>query len=435
MENGHIVWAEKSPEKDVSRPRARSREGSAGEGHSVIARRAMPGLRSGLLVLMGLLVIEPWADRALAQKQEGHETSELTTQRLRGKGWWPTRADAAREDFVGTAKCAECHQQIAGTQQETPMARAAQRASETEALRSNPRLSLSTPPFQTVITHDSKFINYVVNGRGDSISAEVLWSIGDGVKGQTFILSYLGTLFESQLSYFPSIGGLDITPEHPRTAPEFLEAALGVPQTELAAQQCFACHTTASSLRERFNANLATPGVTCEACHGPGARHVKAIEAGQLKTAAQLILDPGSFAPVDVVDFCGACHRTPLDVAAAKNYGPLNIRFQPYRLSKSRCWSRPDPRITCIACHDPHKPLVHDAAFYDAKCLACHGHATAGASAGIASDRQRTNSSTCPVGTEGCVSCHMPKYEDPQFHGSFTDHDIRIVHAGDPYPL
>jgi hypothetical protein len=28
----------------------------------------------------------------------------------------------------------------------------------------------------------------------------------------------------------------------------------------------------------------------------------------------------------------------------------------------------------------------------------------------------------------------MPKYEDAQFHGSFTDHDIRIVRPGDPYP-
>lgn len=400
-----------------------------------MGRKAMPDVASRLLVHMILLCIGPQAQRALAQKQDSHPVPQLTAQRLRGVGWWPTRADAAREDFVGTAKCAACHQQIARTQQKTPMAHAAWRASETEALRSNPKLSLSTPPFQTVITHDRTSINYVVSGRGDSVSAELLWSIGDGVKGQTFLLSYLGTLFESQLSYFPSIGGLDITPEHPRTPPEFLEAALGAPQTDEAARQCFACHTTGSSVRQRLNADQATPGITCEACHGPGARHVKAIKTGQVKTAAEAILDPGSFGPVDLVDFCGACHRAPLDVAAAKDYRPLNIRFQPYRLSKSRCWSRPDPRITCVACHDPHEPLVHDAAFYDAKCLACHGGVAVDASGGVAPDRLPTKPSTCPVGKEHCVSCHMQKYEDPQFHGSFTDHDIRIVRAGDPYPL
>ena len=401
----------------------------------MIGRKTMPERASRLLILMILLVVGAQRNRALAQKQDNHQAPQLTTQRLRGKGWWPTKTSAAREDYVGTARCAGCHKQMVLTQQETPMAHAAWRASETEALRSNPKLSLSTSSFQTVITHDRTSINYVVSGRGDSISAKLLWSIGDGVKGQTFILSYLRTLFESQLSYFPSIGGLDITPEHPRTPPEFLEAALGAPQTELAAQQCFACHTTASSVRQHFDPDHATPGVTCEACHGPGARHVNSVGARQLKTAAEAILDPGSFGPVDLVDFCGACHRAPLDVAAAKIYDPLNIRFQPYRLSKSRCWSRPDPRITCIACHDPHVPLVRDTSFYDPKCLACHGTAAADTSTAIAQDQRHSKPSTCPVSTEHCVSCHMPKYDNPQFHGSFTDHDIRIVRPGDPYPL
>ena len=157
--------------------------------------------------------------------------------------------------------------------------------------------------------------------------------------------------------------------------------------------------------------------------------------AKQLKTAAEVIFNPASLGPVELMDFCGACHRAPLDVATAKNFVPLNIRFQPYRLSKSRCWGRPDLRITCVACHDPHEPLVHDAAFYDAKCLACHAAAATEASAGVAADPVHGKHSSCPVSTIRCVSCHMPKYEDPQFHGSFTDHDIRIVHPGDAYPL
>ena len=31
-----------------------------------------------------------------------------------------------------------------------------------------------------------------------------------------------------------------------------------------------------------------------------------------------------------------------------------------------------DSRLTCIACHDPHEPLVRDASFYDQECLSCH---------------------------------------------------------------
>src|SRR3954447_24358082 len=184
----------------------------------------MPAPASRLFPFLILLLLGAQWNWGLAQEQDDHQAPQLTTQRLRSGRWWPTRSDAAREDYVGTARCAACHEQIARTQQETPMAHAAWRGSETEALRSNPRLSLSTPPFQTVITHDRTSINYVVSGRGDSITAELLWTIGDGVKGQTFVLSYLGMLFESQLSYFPSIGGLDITPQHPRTPPEFPEA-------------------------------------------------------------------------------------------------------------------------------------------------------------------------------------------------------------------
>lgn len=397
--------------------------------------KRMPGPAFKLLLILVLLAVGAGSNPANAQRQENIQTSQLTTQRLRGQRWWPTKADAAREDYVGTATCASCHKQIALTQQQTPMARAAWRASETEALRSKTKLALSTPPFQTVITHDAASTNYTVTGEGDSISSQLLWSMGYGVKGQTFILRYLGTFFESQLSYFPSLGSLDITPEHPRTSPEYLEAALGAPLTDNAVRQCFACHTTESSVRQQFDPAHATPGVTCEACHGPGSGHVRAMKDKQTKGVANAILDPGLFGPVDLVDFCGACHRAPLDVETAKDYAPLNIRYQPYRLSKSRCWSRPDPRITCIACHDPHEPLVREATFYDAKCTACHSAATAEGSDGVARERQNSKPATCPVSTEHCVSCHMPKYENPQFHGSFTDHDIRIVRPGDPYPL
>jgi hypothetical protein len=365
----------------------------------------------------------------------GHVLTKTTAQRLSEKGWWPTKPGAGREEYVGTSLCASCHRQIALSQQETPMAHAASRARETEVLRLNPSLSFSTPPYQTVITSDGSASTYMVVGGGDSMKGQIRWSMGDGVKGQTFILRYLGILFESQLSYFPSIKGLDVTPEHPRRTPESLEFAFGAPLTTKAAQQCFACHTTASTARSQFDPDHATPGVTCEACHGPGMQHVKRMKAKQISQGLAAILDPTSFDPPKIVDFCGACHRAPSDVAAAQDYVPLNVRFQPYRLSKSPCWSRPDQRITCIACHNPHERLVQDDDFYDAKCVACHSGEIASPSYSSGKETQPPRPPTCPVSTGHCVSCHMPKYKDPQFHGSFTDHDIRIVRPGDPYPL
>jgi hypothetical protein len=396
----------------------------------------MCGSTLKLFLLSVLLVPQSYWISASGQTPLDSHLPKTTAQRLKDKGWWPTKTDASREDYVGAASCAACHKQKVITQQETSMAHAASRAIETEVLRLNPNLSFSTPPFQTVISSNRTGSDYTVSGRGDSMSGQVFWSMGAGVKGQTFILRYLGMLFESQVSYFPSIGALDITPEHPRDTPEYLERAFGAPQTTKAARQCFACHTTASSVRGRFDPDHATPGVTCEACHGPGAQHVKAMRTKKISLGLNAILDPSSFGPLDVVDFCGACHRAPMDVAAARDFGPLNIRFQPYRLSKSRCWSRPDPRLTCVACHNPHEPLVRDPDSYDAQCDACHSHLArvADTSPGTRRDSHSGNPLTCPVSNEHCVSCHMPKYNDPQFHGSFTDHDIRVVHPGDPYP-
>lgn len=404
-------------------------------GHPFIVRK--PKMRPATNLILFVVLLTAVARRApvSARVISGTETPKSTAQRLRERGWWPTRLDAARKDYVGAVSCAACHKQIALDQQQTPMAHAAWKASETAVLRAKPTISLSELPFQTVITRDREGSTYTVARGGEAKRGWILWSMGDGMMGQTFVLSSGGSLFESELSYFPAINGLDLTPGHSRAAPQDMEDAFGMRESTESAQRCFACHTTASSVRWQFEPAKAIPGVTCEACHGPGARHVKAMQAHQFQKGEDAILDPDALSPIQLVDFCGACHRAPQDVAASKDYFPINVRFQPYRLSKSRCWSQPDPRITCIACHDPHEQLVQDIDSYDEKCLACHASSAAPAS----SEDHRVFTSrmapACPVKTSQCVSCHMPRYKVPQMHGVFTDHDIRIVRPGDPYPL
>jgi hypothetical protein len=387
-----------------------------------------------LLVLLLLATPAEWAP-AGEHPPVGRQTPRLTAQRLREKGWWPTRADAARKDYAGSDACAVCHQQIAAAQRQTPMAQAAGKASETQVLRSNSRISLSVPPFQTEIARSRTASDYSVARGGEAMTGQILWSMGDGVMGQTFVVQSGGSLFESQLSYFSAIKGLDVTPGHPPGVPRDLEHAFGERLSTETAQHCFACHTTISSVRGQFDPAKAIPGVTCEACHGPGALHVKAMQDKDEQKGRDAILDPSALNPVELVDFCGACHRTPLDVAAEKDFVPINIRFQPYRLSKSRCWSSPDPRITCIACHDPHQHLEEDLDAYDGKCLACHATSASKSSSGDVVQPHAGQQPPCPVSAKRCVSCHMPRYQVPQMHGTFTDHDIRIVHPGDPYPL
>lgn len=70
--------------------------------------------------------------------------------------------------------------------------------------------------------------------------------------------------------------------------------------------------------------------------------------------------------------FCGFCHRTAVQEKRLGIRGVENVRFQGYRLERSRCYNTEDHRIRCTACHDPHRPVVTRVAYYDAKCLACH---------------------------------------------------------------
>src|SRR5215510_14332049 len=204
--------------------------------------------------------------------------------------------------------------------------------------------------------------------------------------------------------------------------------ALGRAMPASETRLCFGCHTTASTTSGGFDVAGLIPGVTCEACHGPGAKHVAAERRKQIKLGSQTILNPARLSPIDSVDFCGACHRTTWDVALANTTGVADIRFQPYRLEKSRCWGKGEARLTCMACHDPHQPLVRDLAAYDSQCLSCH--LSGNVSGTITSDHPGKG---CPVGRSKCVTCHMAKHEIPGSHAQFTDHWIRIA-KGNGYP-
>jgi len=131
--------------------------------------------------------------------------------------------------------------------------------------------------------------------------------------------------------------------------------------------------------------------------------------------------------PVDSVDFCGSCHGTWWDVKLSGVKGVSTVKSQPYRLENSKCWGKGDARLTCVACHDPHKQLQTDAVSYDRNCLGCHA-------AKDSLDTEKNMAHACPVSTNNCVSCHMPKVNVPEMHYNFTDHWIRVAKAGEAYP-
>ena len=169
-------------------------------------------------------------------------------------------------------------------------------------------------------------------------------------------------------------------------------------------------------------------GVSCEACHGPGERHVAAVRAKDSKNLN--IFNPASLDGLELSqEFCGACHQSFDTVMSLENQGgAANVRFQPYRVFNSRGHLTDDRRMSCVACHDPHGPLERDPLKYDANCLSCHV-----STAKEPRTRQRA-AAPCPVSTKECVTCHMPRVELPSMHFKFTDHWIRVARPGQPTP-
>ncbi len=382
-------------------------------------RRPIQPLQQGVFMALLLLCA------ARAQDPAPPGGSQSTPAHWKANSWWPTSGVPSRAEFAGAETCAGCHAGIAAAQRKTPMFNAASRPSDSDLLRHHTGLPFSEAEYSYVLSRQPTESKFVVKNDTGTVSAPIDWAFGSGEVAQTYVLKRNNDFLESRLSYYTSLMALGITTGHSAVAPQNLEDALGDPIDSETTPRCFGCHTTGSTTSAIFDPDHATLGLTCEACHGPGAKHVAAMNNDEPGPVEKTIFSTRDLSPVDSVDFCGACHRTPVDVAAfmPANMGIANLRFQPYRLERSLCWGQKgDARITCVACHNPHKPLVRDPATYDATCLKCH--------ASTGSPPTSTLLVGCTVGKVNCVSCHMPKYEIPAVHAMFTDHDIRIVRPG-----
>jgi len=372
-----------------------------------------------------IAIFAPLLVPELALTQTG--ISLPTDLRLQNPGWWPRKGDAPREAYAGSETCVKCHGSLAQAQT-TAMAHASSLVADSENLKSHPDLTFKLGDYTYTLNTNSGKSTFSVTKAGESRSHELEWAFGLGHMGQTYLYEEGGSFYESHLSFYSEVKGLDITPGHERTARATIDDALGMKQPPIEIQRCFSCHTTASKTNNEFVPAHAFPGVTCESCHGPGASHIASVST---QHRVGEVFNPSLLPPVEANDFCGACHRTWQDVVGSglTGVGMFNVRFAPYRLENSKCWQKTQSsQLTCVACHDPHKPLVHDLSSYDSHCVQCHSRAAVHLKTTAARPK------TCPVSAKDCVTCHMPKVRPPNLHSDFTDHWIRVVKRGAPYP-
>lgn len=340
---------------------------------------------------------------------------------------WRPNSNTRGVRYVGNKACVECHAAQA-PQLSAPMGQAMEVAPDCRIITARGKLTFKNGPYTYELARRGKSVVYTVSDGEKSITEPILYCFGQGHIGQTYLFRHNDLLYETRVSYFEKIRKLDFTIGHKPAVPTSLEDALGRAIGGEEPQQCFGCHSTGAVHGLELKLDQLNAGVGCEACHGPGEKHLVAAKAKKLDQLE--IFNPGDLSAHDLSQsFCGACHvGFEQAMLMPGQSGINNIRFQPYRMFSSKGHNTNDPRLGCVACHNPHEKLVKDVAYYDPKCLACHVTKPGD------DKTTRRNAGACPVSTKQCATCHMPKVELPGMHASFTDHWIRIARPGDPTP-
>lgn len=321
--------------------------------------------------------------------------------------------------FAGSARCAVCHPAEAAKYRKSSMSRALEPVATCEILRGDISYQFKDGPWTYNISRSAGKIIYTVSRGADVLKVPLEYAFGQGKAGQTYLYSLDGQYYESRVSYYAQLRGLDLTVGAINAQPTDLRSAAGRIMAGNEPRDCFGCHTTGARRAGTLQLTDYEPGVQCESCHGPGAAHVEALKAGH--SGAGTIRALSKMGPQESNEFCGTCHRTWENVTLMGIKGINTARFPSYRITSSKCFSLDDKRISCTTCHDPHGELATDDKYYDSKCISCHNSGHSG-------------EKVCPVAKQACTSCHMQRVSPAEAHHAFPDHWFRIVRSRDDYP-
>ena len=202
-------------------------------------------------------------------------------------------------------------------------------------------LSFQDSGFQWRIVREGERSLMTVTGAGQTLTVPLLWAFGQGVAGQTYVFERDGAFYESRVSFYNALGGLDLT-MGARRAP-------GISTRRPAAAWTPPPRGIASDATPPAGSpGPPAPGIDrarrrLRILPWPAEQHVAAVRAGNA-AAAKMTKLAGHTAE-EMSEFCGHCHRTWSQIALNGPRGVHNVRFQPYRLANSKCYDTADPRI------------------------------------------------------------------------------------------
>lgn len=371
-------------------------------------------------------------------------------------GWFSRSSDAeitggspirnVRQDvkFVGDAKCARCHPEIAQTYREHPMGRSLTPVKDAKLPLggSYPQPSFVAQGNEYSLEFDGdRLIQQEArkNADGKVIAehkAEARFVIGSSEQAIAFLLDRDGYLFESPMTWFSRKNKWDLSPGYERDNVHF---------DRFVKTECLFCHSNrfdqVSGTENRYREPIFQGhAIGCERCHGPGELHVKHPEAND--NTAPNIVNPARLEPALRESVCQQCHLQgdirivragrrldeyrpglPLhrfESIFVKNSTQGNARFfgQVEQMYESRCFQASQGAMGCISCHDPHalpspKERVE---YYRGRCMECHNDKGCRLPREERLEKNRDDS---------CIDCHMPRSTNEQIpHTATTLHLI-----------
>lgn len=340
----------------------------------------------------------------------------------------------ASAGYLGAQACGECHADRWRGFQETSHHQASMLSSP-EVIRGR-----FDPPHDVLLTRNPDlrfqmeardggfFVNVIAPD--DVLRLKIDYVVGIGSLGQSYLYWDGDKLLQAPVGWFRPLARWANNPGHKD----------GVPTVKPILPRCLECHATYAEPLElsapRFKKESLMLGISCERCHGPGAKHVAFHRAHPGEKEGRDIVHPGELSRDLELDVCAQCHAgagEPLKPAFTFRPGQRFADFvrtkeelgghasnQVAAMRASKCFQG-SPKMTCMSCHDPHQPPPKEA--YRA-CLDCHTLTPHAALTDLSVLRER------------CIDCHMPRREDPklgvEFPGgtifaSSRDHQIRVV--------
>jgi tetratricopeptide (TPR) repeat protein len=355
----------------------------------------------------------------------------------------------ARPDvrYVGDARCALCHEEIAASYRHHPMGRAL-----TPVRRDSPEAhAAATPGFEKLGYHftvewqgDQMIHRIVCRDRTGTVAAEaqtpVAYAIGSGARGQSYLVEKGGQLDQSPVSWFAQANAWDLSPGF----------ASIFPSERVVVPGCLFCHANrvqpVPDARNSYEAPLFRGfAIGCERCHGPGELHVRE-RSGQAEPAGDFddtIVNPRHLAAELREAVCQQCHlqgewraerrgrqtfdyrpglplhefwtvfvRAPAFGSGGRAVGHVEQMYQ------SRCFQASAGRLGCTSCHNPHAvpAPAERVAFYRGRCQKCHQDKPC--------SRPYAERVRAAPGDD-CAACHMERFASSDIaHTAVTDHRI-----------